>query len=518
MNKTNNQLQNSRTINSFKNAVVGLIGQIFLYLISFICRTVFIYQLGVTYLGVSGLFSNILSILSLAELGVGSAITFSLYKPLAERDLFKVKALMGLYARAYRLIGCVVATVGLLLVPFLDYLIKDKPDIPELTVIYLLYVANTVFSYFFIYKSSIIIADQKNYIYTLNQILFSFIQYGTQIIILLAYKNFLGYLTVQVVCTVLANISISLKANKLYPYINGKISEKLDPESRKDIFKKIRAMMFHRIGSVVVLGTDNLLISAFIGVYWVGIYSNYVMLIGIVKNVIRQIFTSITASIGNLNVLETKEKSFEAFNTLYLLNFWIYSFCSIQLFILLNPFIKLWIGESYTLNSNLVMLIILNFYISGMRQNVQAFKDSIGLFWNDRHRPIVESVINLIASLILLKYFGIAGVFLGTLISTVTTCLWQEPYILYKHRFQMPLFHYFRKYIIYFLITIGIIAILLPICNTINKNDWISFVKMFVISVVFSNILLVVLFFRTKEFRDIVKRLKYIFVVLKKSN
>lgn len=490
-----------RTKNSIKNTFYAIGGQLSGTILSFICRTLFINILGTNYLGINGLFGNILSMLSLAELGIGSAIIYSMYKPLAEKDERETKALMGFYASAYFVIGCVVAVAGLVLVPFLDYLIKDKPNIPHLTVIYLMFLANSVVTYFFAYKRSIISADQKNYINTINEMKFNFLQNIVQIILLIVTKNYFIYLTIQIICSFMVNIAISKKADKMYPFLKNGKKEYLSKEDKKDIFKNTSAMMSHKIGNVVVNGTDNVLISSFVGVYWVGLYSNYIMIINIINGLINQIFASVTASIGNLNALEDSEKSNKIFNVLFFINFWLYGFCSISLFVLLNPFITMWIGKKYIMDNYIVIIIVINFFVMGMRQSVIIYNSTLGLFWNDRFKPWFEAVINLAASIVLMKKFGIVGVFLGTFISTMTTSFWVEPYILYKHRFRKRISAYFMKYVIYTSATLISAMITLFASSIFTAYTLLSVIGRGILCMIIPNLIFIILFFKTEEFK-----------------
>lgn len=490
-----------RTKNSIKNIVFGISGQLLSTLLSFVNRTVFIYILGANYLGVNGLFSNILSMLSLAELGVGSAIIYNMYKPLAEKDKEKLKSLMKLYAKAYNCIGCTVAIIGLAITPFLDYIIKDKPDIPNLTFIYLLFLLNSVVSYFFVYKSSLIVADQKNYIVTIKYQKYALIQALAQIIILFMTKNYVLYLCIQIICSFTVNLSISKKADELYPFLKEKDVEQLDIKSKKQIFKHVTAMMSHKVGGVVVNGTDNILISSFVGVFWVGLYSNYVMIIGIINKFIGQVFTAITASIGNLNAENDIEKSYNIYKKILFVNFWLYGMCTICLWILFKPFIEIWVGNEFLLPSNSVLIIIINFYLSGMRQTTIAFNTTLGLFWNDRYKPWIEAIINIIASIVFLVKFGIIGVFLGTLISTVTTSLWVDPYILFKHGFKKKINLYFKSYLKYMIITIITGLITSYITQFLSINGFVGFIIKGVVCMVLINTIFLIVFFKSKEFK-----------------
>lgn len=504
-----------RTKNSIKNIVYGMTSQIVSTLINFISRTIFIKVLGMEYLGVNGLFTNILSMLSLAELGIGSAIIYNMYKPLAENNKEMLKSLMNLYSKAYRIIGILIFSLGVLIVPFLENIIKDTSNVSKLEIIYLLFLINSVVSYFYAYKSSIIIADQKNYIITIKQQIFIVIQVISQIVALLLTKNYIIYLIIQIICTLLLNISISKKADEIYGFLKEKNVKKLDTDNKKRIFKHVSAMMSHKFGTVVVNSTDNILISTFAGVYWVGLYSNYSMIISIVNRFISQIFTAITASIGNLNAMEGKEKSYNVYKKILFINFWIYGFCTICLWILLNPFIKIWLGNKFILSDSVVLIIVMNFYIMGMRTTTITYNTTLGLFWNDRFKPWIEAIINIVVSIILLRNFGMIGVLLGTLISTIATSFWVDPYILYKHGFNKKLRDYFKEYTIYTFILIITALITKYISNIVICNIYLQFIYKLIICLVLPNILFFIFFIKRNEFKELLKLLKNILKINK---
>lgn len=490
-----------RTNNSIRNIITALIGQILGIILSFIGRMVFINVLGTEYLGVNGLFTNVLSILSLAEMGVGSAIIYSLYKPLAINDTREIKALMHFYELAYRWIGITIFIVGIGVVPFLDYIIKDQPDIPHLTFIYLLFLINTVASYFFAYKRSLIIADQKNYITTIYRYGFYIILNVIQITILVTMKNFILFLIAQIVITILENLMVALKANSIYPFLREGEKVQLDRISRQEISKNVRAMMCHRIGGVIVNGTDNILISSFVGVIWVGLYSNYYLIINALNIIIGQIFSAVTASIGNLNAVESKEKSYYMYKRILFINFWIAGFCGISLWILFNPFIVLWIGEEYLFEKSLVIIIIVNFYITMVRKTTLVYRDAMGLFCHDRYKPLIEAVINIMVSVLLAPRLGIAGVFIGTFISTITTAFWVEPYILYKYGFERKVKDYFFRYTKYTLIILVTGIITHQICTVFTTVTWMSLFSRAAVCLIAPNLIFLGCFYRTDEFK-----------------
>jgi len=257
-------------------------------------------------------------------------------------------------------------------------------------------------------------------------------------------------------------------------------------------------MASHKIGGVVVLGTDNILISAFVGVYWVGIYSNYNMIVNTINMFLKQIFLSISASVGNLNATQESVKSYRIFNTMFFMNFWLYGFCSVSLVILLNPFITMWLSSSYIMNRYIVVLIVINFFITGMRNTAITYTNTTGLFWNSRYKPLFEALINLVASVILLKKYGLIGVFLGTLISTITTSIWIEPWVIYKHKFHKPLTGYFIKFVVYSIATIVAVLLTQFACSVFTTYTLLSIIYRGLLCILIPNIFFTLLFFRTK--------------------
>ena len=302
-------------------------------------------------------------------------------------------------------------------------------------------------SYFFTYKRSLLSADQKEYLNTINRTLFSIIQCAGQFIVLVFTRNYLLYLLVVIICTIGSNIRISYQCDKLYPYLKVN-QERLTKEETKTLLKYVGAQLSHKVGGIVVSGTDNVLTTALVngGLVIVGLYSNYLLLINTIKSIITMFFTSVTASVGNLNAECTVDKAKEVFDKMFFLNMCFYGISTCCIYNLANDFIRLWIGEDYLLSTGIMTVIVINYYISGMRQTCQTYNTTLGLFWNDRFKPWIEALINLVSSIALARCYGFMGILLGTLISTVTTSFWVEPYILYKHGFNMRLGDYFIRY------------------------------------------------------------------------
>lgn len=491
----------SRTKSSLINFIFAMIGQGIGLVVSFIARIFFVKILGSEYLGLNGLFTNILTVLSLAELGVGNAITYSLYKPLAENDINKCNLLMQLYKKIYIIIGITILILGISLTPFLSIFIKEIPKIPNINLIYILFVLNTAISYFYSYKRNLIIADQNRYIATIYRYGFYILLNIFQIIYLLLVKDYIGFLVIQIITTLLENILVSIKANKMYPYLREKKQFKLDNDTKKEIFNNTKAMMMHKIGGVIVNSTDNIILSRFVGLVAVGIYSNYYLIISALNLIFGQIFSSLTASIGNLCASSKKEKQFEIFKHINFLTFWIFSFSTISLLILFNPFIELWVGKEYIFNFDIVLILAINFYISGLRKSVLTFREASGLFQKDKYKSIIEAIINLVTSIILAIKFGTFGVFLGTFISSVTTCVWIEPYVLYKYGFNKKLSLYFRTYFKQLSLTILIAIVTYLLCSIIKFNIYISFTIKALICLIIPNTILYLIYRKTENFQ-----------------
>ena len=491
-----------RLKNSITNIMASVFAQIIAALIGFAARQVFIASLGDEYLGVNGLFSNILSMLSLVELGIGPAIIYHLYKPLAENDEHKLQALMSLYKKAYSYIGVSVLLLGIVLSNYLHVFIKNMPDILHIKIIFLLFVINAALSYFFSYKRSLIIADQKQYIVTVIHYIFFICLNILQVLVLYVTKDYFLFLSLQIISTLIENIVISIRADRMYPFLKRASRAVLDKEDKSDIFKYTIATVMHKIGGIFVNSTDSVLISSMVGLLETGFYSNYLLITATLNGLINQIFAAITSSVGNLGVSENSERKIFIYHVTMFINFWIYGLASIALIVLVNPFISLWLGKRLLFEPYVVLILIINFYISGMRKSTLAFREGLGLVRKDLFKPLFESVINLVASIILVRYLGLIGVFIGTTISTLTTCFWIEPVVLYYYAFKVPVRTYFTRYLIYLIsvVSAGLSAWIL--CEKFFvQTSWLSLLYRALICFFVVNVLFVIFFHRTKEFK-----------------
>ena len=505
--------QRSRTENSIINSTMSIITQVLTVILNFAVKTVFIKMLNDEYLGVNGLFTNIITMLSLADLGIGIAIPYSLYKPLAEKDEQKINILMNFYKKIYNIIGMVVLLIGLSLTPFLGLIIKDIPDnVPNLSLIYMLFVIHSASSYFFVYKKFLIDSDQKGYITSRIIFAFSTILSIIQIILLVITKNYILFLLASIIMVILQNIYISYKANKMYPFIKNKTNDKLSKDDVKDIKKNVSSLFIYKVGTVIMNGTDNIIISKFIGLIIVGFYSNYVLIINSVTNVLNQIFNAITSSIGNLVVTTNKKRSKEIYDNLNFANFWLYSLFGICLMVLINPFIDIWIGKKYVMIFSIVFLLVLNFYILGMQSVTNSFINAYGLFWKAKYRPIIMVIINIVVSVILVQFIKIEGVLVGTLISRLVTTAWLDPYIVHKYGFKISSKKYYIDYVKY-LSTFIIVALLVNyLISFVAITNIIVLILMAILVVIVINIIFILLFFKTSEFNYFFDKIKNLFL------
>lgn len=467
--------------------------------LKFVSRRMFVILLGREYLGLNSLFTDVLSMLSLAELGFSVSITYSLYRPVARGETELVKSLVRLYRKVYRAVGCVVFAVGLLLTPFLGFFVKEMPEnIPHIPLIYVLNLTNASISYFFAYKSTVLFVHQKKYIETVIRAGVSLAAAAAEIAVLLLTRNYLYYLLLTIGATIAQNAAISDKADRLYPYLREKDVRPLPTAVLSEIRRNVKAMFLHRVGTVVVFNMDYLLISKFAGVAVTGLYSNYMMIRGFLNTLINALFDAVTPTLGNLTVTEAEECRRTAFYRLNFLAAWLLGWMSICLFCLYDPFIDIWLGKGYLLSKPTVLLIVLNFYCNSMRIPVNNTKGVLGLFWDDRYKSIAEAACNLVFSVILARRWGVEGIMAGTLISTIALPFWYEPRILYRKGLHISVRKYFKGYIMHLSVTVIVGAMTWFLCRAIGGGAACFLLKC-VICVLIPNVIYLIVYWKTDE-------------------
>lgn len=443
-------MSNSRIKNVIRNSSFGIISQTLAIVLNFTTRTFFITYLGKIYLGLNGLFTNILTLFSLVELGLGTAIIYSLYKPIAEKNHSKLISYINYYKKIYLMIAIAIFSIGFIFSFFLDFIVKEK-NIDNMRFIFFLFLINTVLSYSYAHYRSLIIANQKDFLISKIRIYLNFLKAILQIGSLYFFQSFILFLIVQIVITLMENYIVFIKGKNL---IDKKLPvENLSLNEKKAIWTNVKSLMIYKIGGTLLDTTDQVVISILLGVLVLGELSNYLLIISAVSIVLFQVFNSITSSVGNFIVLEKKEGQKNLLYALTLFSHVIYGMTFIFLYYLMNPMIKVWIGPEYLLDKKVVIVLLINWYISGMLNSIWIFRTNLGLFKYGQYRPIVSAVINIILSVIGGIYIGLLGVFLATTITRFLTNIWFDPLIVFKYGFSEKPYNFYVNWILYAFIT-----------------------------------------------------------------
>lgn len=448
-----------RSKKAFVNMVFGIVNQFVLLFANIFVRKAMVATLGIDYLGVNGLFSNILALLNLAESGFGIAISYRLYKPIAENNHTEIQALLHYFSRIYTFIAFIVLGFGVGLIPVLPALINES-TIPqnEITLYYFLYLVNSFASYFIAYKTSFLTAIQKGYyVMVINSIL-SILFSALKVYCLIEYSNYTVFLLLTVANTICVNGSVSLAANHKYPYVKNIKNQNLDTTEKRRIFDDCKAVILHKIGAYVLVGTDNLVISKFINLSTVGLYSNYLMILNVINNTLSKIVDAMVPAFGDIMVTEGKDNLYEKYNYVTFITFLLTMFCAGMLLNLMQPCIYVLFGADYLLDFKTVLVLVLSFYLSGMRRPISAIKSACGIYQQDKFAALCEAAINVITSIALVKVIGLRGVFWGTIISGLLMPNLVSPYYIYRDIFKRKFMLYILKNIEYLIICIASVS------------------------------------------------------------
>lgn len=447
----------SRLQMTVKNILATHLSNMLTLLAGFAMRTIFIYILGPTYLGVNGLFTNVLGVLSFADLGFGTAMNFSLYKPVAQGDTETIKSLMHFYKKVYRVVALIIAVIGVLLIPFLPYIIKGGESVgyDKIPTYYCIFLFNTVSSYFVSYKYSLVNADQKFYIVANINTVVNLLIIGLQIAGLLIFKNFLLYLLTASIVGLLRIVLVNYYVDKMYPYLKDKDVKPIEKETLAPILRNVKALVWHKFGEVTINQTDNILISSFLSVTMTGIVSNYTLLINSVDAFVSSIFNSAMGSIGNLVASTDQKHQFNVFCRYRFLNMWMFGFSSLMFFLMLSPFVTLWIGADKVIDSLSLLLICVNYYFLGQRNAFLNFKTGFGTFYDDQYVPLIAGVCNLIISVVACKLIGLPGIYVGTLATGLFQSI-SRPIIAYRKIFNQSVAIYFVDLFAKFVVLMGL--------------------------------------------------------------
>lgn len=408
---------NSKTHNSYRNVVFGFLLKLYQLLMPFVIRTIIIYILGIEYAGLNSLFTSVLSVLNIAELGVGTIMVFYMYKPIAENNISRVCALMNLYKIYYRVIGIVILILGLLITPFLPFLIKG--DVPTDINIYILYYLNlgaTVLSYWlFSYKKSLFQAHQRNDLISKVTIITDTVKYVLQILLLCIFKNYYYYTVILLFIQILNNIIIAIRAHKFYPQYNANGS--IDKQERKKINSSIKDIFYSQFGMVITLSVDSIIISAFLGLVPLAKYQNYYFIINALIGFFTIFYQSLRASIGTNIIIKDKKDNYIDFKFITFIIMGALTFCSSCLLNLYQPFIELWVGPNNLLDFTLLILLVIYFFTYEFALMIGCYKDISGKWHSDRFRPLVTAIVNLFLNILMVQFIGLHGVILSTVVS-----------------------------------------------------------------------------------------------------
>lgn len=485
--------------------------------LGFITRTVFIQTLGKSYLGINGLFANILSMLSLAELGFGQTIVFRLYKPLAEHDEKRIRVLLKAYRHIYRIIGVVILLLGLGLIPFLPTLIRDYSALAELGInavlLYLLFLAESVASYlFFGYLGSVLSADQKEYITVAVSVVVSLAKSAVQIFFLLFYKNFIYYTLVSLVFTVVQNLLYAGATRIYYPWMFVKEPDRLSRDEYKELFKDCGSVFAYKLYNRVLTATDNIIISAWVGLSAVGLYSNYLLFFSTISSFIDSIQTVIRHSMGNLFATESVENNYRFFETLNFINVIFYGTASVGIAVCADELITAWIGAEYVIGHGFSAVVGIELLMKGLVCSLNQVRETTGIFQRMWYRPIISSVMNIGLSVWMVQFWGIHGVLLGTVATYLCIDFLFDPFIVHKYSFggYKPAAEYYGK--------IGRYIALLAIigcadrwlcCNVLTGLNWGSVLIHILITGISVPAVFVLAFWKTNECRYVVRHLGF---------
>lgn len=485
-----------RIANSKRNMVFGILNRLCLTILPFINRTILIYVLGVEYLGLSSLFTSVLNILNLAELGFGSAVVYSMYKPIAENNTKEINSLLYFYRKVYQIIGVGILLVGMLAVLFIDRLVAgDVPVDINIRIIFIIQLLNVAFSYFFLaYKSALLSAFQREDIVSKISTLVMCAQYGIQFIIVFISKNYYFYLIILPICTVAGNLIKANQVNKLFPQY--KPSGTIESATKKNIVVKVKALLLHKIGGVVANSLDNIIISAYMGLVPIAIYNNYWYIYSSVCYFIAIFHNSVLAGLGNSIAMEDTATNYTKFKKLNFVNTWIVGWCSCCMMCLYQPFMEIWVGKDFMYGLDMVVLLVIYFYINMARRTVVTFKDAAGLWIEDRFKPITSAVVNVVLNVVLINAIGIKGVVISTIVSFIAVEIPWETVVLFNKYFKKSVKKYYLTQGFYMLVMCIVIAITYALVSLIPFSGFFGLVVKGVLCLIVPNILILTLFYK----------------------
>ena len=498
----------SRVQNTSRNIITGLTNKVVLLILSFASRKVFIQFIGVEYLGINSLFANVLTILSLADMGFGIAMSYSYYKPLAENDRVKLASLVQFYKRIYNIIASVVALAGICILPFLKYIINTDKQIDHIYIYYIIALTNTVISYLFVYKSNIISADQKSYLINKLQLWVNIGKIIVQMGCVIFFRNYMAYAIIDVLATLLNNILISNTANKLYPFINQKNNISLDKKNQKDIFLNMKSVFLYKFSASIMSGTDSIIMSTIVGTTFVGMYSNYLTLTSQIISFVQIVFSSFTASIGNLVIENESKKNYEVFRIMQMISHIMSGIVSVGLLVLANDFVELWLGAEYSMGKTMAFAIATNTYFTIAMQPIWSYREATGLYNKTKYVMVATAIVNIILSVIMGMYLGAPGIVFATVLARLSTYFWYEPYLVYKLYFKQKAVGYYLDFVISIILIFLSYIVTEKAFSFFKINGWFGWIIHAVLTCCFTGAFYFLRYAWTDEFKMCINKMK----------
>ena len=491
-----------RTKRSITNVFVTLSTNAIILVTAFIVQKILIIKLGSDYNGINGLFTSVISMMSLTDLGIGSAIIYHLYRPAANEDYDVICSLLKFYRNSYIIISIIVLIIGCIIMVFIPVIVGDVVINYNIYLIFFFFLIDCLISYFLSYKKSLLYAYQLNYVLDGIHFIYYILQNVAQIFVLVYYKNFILFLILKTVSKIIENITISRYIKRHYPFTKKKRVPPLAIDIKEDIFKKLKALLFHRLGRLFITGSDSLVITGVLGIFQMSLYTNYHLIIGGITALLNKVFETLTSSVGNFLLNSNKSQKYEIYRKIDFLNFWFFGCISVILYSVMQSFIVMWIGEKYLFQNKTLFFLVINFYQEGMRASILTFKDAAGIYHEDRFIPVIEATMNVIISILLAFRMGITGVFIGTIISSSVVYFYSYPKYVCKPLFNMRWSNYIRQTLAHLLVVVlcmwstQFCISRIPIQNLMGRTLMSVF-----ISIVVFHIYLIVFFGKSSEIK-----------------
>lgn len=499
----------NRTKKSLVNVLMSVCTNAVILVTAFAVQRVLVSTKGADYNGINGLFSSIISMMSLADLGMGTAIIYHMYKPVADGDWDGINSLLQFYKKCYMMISGVVLAIGAIVALFLPFLVggADVPD--SIYLIYVLFLADCLCSYFLAYKKSLLYADIMNYVPDAIYFVTYLVQNALQIYVLLAFQNYILFLVVKTLGKVVSNLLISLYIRKKYPETRRRKVEPVSAEIKEDVWTKVKGLLLHKLGKMMVTGSDSLVLTGVLGIGAMSLYTNYHLVIGGITALLNRIFETLTNSVGNFLLESDRERNLYVYRRIDFLNFWCFGCVAAGMYAVIQPLVTLWLGEEFLFAKPVVLVLVINFYLEGMRASVNTFKEAAGIFHEDRRIPIVEAVVNLVSSIVLAKLMGVAGVFLGTILSTTVVYFYSYPKYVCKPLFGMRYGQYVAQTCKHLAVLVAVLG-MTELCTKQMStwNLWVGILAGGLVAVVVFHVVFLALYGRSEEFQYYLKLVK----------